>query len=317
MRNVWWLLALLPGILPPGGGVWAQGTTYVVSGRVAQRGETAGIPAATLRLSERLLQVSGPDGGFRFANVREGVHVLTVEAMGYRSLELSLDVRSDTTLLVELEVDPIPLDSLLVEAELVSLRGIVSDAVTGRRIPEAWIRTGSLSEVYTARDGSFEINDLPRGYPVPVFVHAYRYRAHTETLVAHRDTTLNVALRPDALAVELFQRAGQQLEIRGRGANLPQVQVSRDFIERRIYHDISELIRATGSRVSEKCLFIDEVRQTFAEVLDTYQTSEIERIEIYGRGKMIRVYTQDFVAQNLARIEELPPVVYVTSGICF
>jgi hypothetical protein len=318
MRSALTTLALLVGGFLPGGLGAAQDLTYSVSGRVVQKGETTGIPGATVRLSGRFTRLSGPGGEFEFARVPEGAYTLTVEAMGYRAVDVSLVLRSDTTLFVEMEIDPIIIDSLMVQAGTVTVRGKVLDGVTGRSIPEARIQTGIRSEVYSLSDGSFRLKDLPRGFPVSVTVGAYRYLPDSQTLVAYQDTTLSVTLSPDSVAIRLFQRATEQLEIRARGVNLSQVQLSRDFIERRIYHTLTDLIRVkTGGRVSTRCLFIDEVSQPFFDVLDTYQASEIERIEVFGRGKMIRVYTQDFVARNLTKVEGLPPVVYVMPGVCF
>lgn len=291
---------------------------HVVSGRVIQEGEPHGIPGATVSLLPEFLSLSGPAGEFRFPKVPEGGYTLRVEAMGYRSRAISLVIHSDTALLVELEVEPIPIDSLLVRGGSVDVSGRAVDGVTGRSISEAWVRTPFSSEVYTHSDGSFRLRGIPRGYPAPIDIGAYRYLPLSDTLLAYRDTTFSFTLSPDSLAIRLFERAAEQMQVRARRVNLSQVQLSRDFIERRIHHSIRELIRTkTGRRVSTECLFIDEVRQPFVEVLDTHFASEVERIEIFGRGRMIRIYTQDFVARNLTRVEGLPPVIYVRSGVCY
>jgi len=312
-------LSLLTGLVlfipEPGCG---QSGIHVVSGRVIQEGEPHGIPGATVSLGPDFVSLSGPSGGFRFPRVPDGRHTLRVEAMGYRSRAIPLVIHSDTTLLVELQVEPIPLDSLLVRGGSVNVRGRVLDGVTGGSVPQAWVRTPFSSEVYTRSDGSFRLKGVPRGYPAPIDIGAYRYLPRSDTLLAHGDTTLSITLSPDSLAVKMFERAAEQMDIRARRVSLSQVQLSRDLIERRIYHSLGELIRTkTGRRVSTECLFIDEVRQPFVEVLDTYFASEIERIEIFGRGRMIRIYTQDFVARNLTKVGGLPPVVYVMPGVCF
>jgi hypothetical protein len=297
---------------------YGQFGIHVVSGRVIQEGEPHGIPGATVSLGRDLVSLSGPAGAFRFPKVPGGRYTLRVEAMGYRSRAISLVIHSDTTLLVELEVQPIPIDSLLVRGGSVNVRGRVLDGVTGGSIPEAWVHTPFSAEVYTRSDGSFRLRGIPRGYPAPIDIGAYRYLPRSDTLLAHGDTTLSIALSPDSLAMKMFERAAEQMDLRARRVNLSQVQLSREFIERRISHSLGELIRTkTGRRVSTECLFIDEVRQPFVEVLDTYFASEIERIEIFGRGRMIRIYTQDFVARNLNKVEGLPPAVYVMPGVCF
>ena len=312
-------LALLAGLLLLGHPGGAQVVAHSVSGRIVQEGDGTGVPGATVRLSGGLVRISGPEGEFRFARVPEGAHTLTVEAMGYRSRQLPLVVRSDTILLVELEVDPVRVDSILVRGRTVTVKGRVVDEVTGRPIPGAWIQTDLFSEVYSRDDGSFRLRRVPRGYPVTATIGAYRYLPRSRTFIAHRDTTLVIGMSPDSLAIRLFEVAEDQMQIRTRGVNLSQFPLTRDFIERRIFRTVPELIRLkTGGRpISEKCLFIDEVKQPFVEILDTYLPSEIERIEIFGRGAMVRIYTQDFVAKNLTRVDELPSIIYVMSGICY
>ena len=40
---------------------------------------------------------------------------------------------------------------------------------------------------------------------------------------------------------------------------------------------------------------------------------EVERIEIYDRGGMIRVYTRSFLVSLMGR--ELPPIIYMKIGL--
>jgi hypothetical protein len=129
---------------------------------------------------------------------------------------------------------------------------------------------------------------------------------------------MNIPLEPDSVGMRLFDVASAEMEVRSRGVNLSRIQLSRDFIDRRIAMTVTDLIKTrTRGRIPDKCLFINEQKQPFPEILDTYSASEIERIEIFGRGAMIRIYTQDFVARNLTRIDELPPIIYVAGRVCW
>ncbi|MFH1763095.1 MAG: hypothetical protein ABIF09_02785 [Gemmatimonadota bacterium] len=47
----------------------------------------------------------------------------------------------------------------------------------------------------------------------------------------------------------------------------------------------------------------------------TPRSAELERIEIYGRGAMARVYTQHFIAQNLQWSQDFPPIKYIPGGM--
>jgi len=66
---------------------------------------------------------------------------------------------------------------------------------------------------------------------------------------------------------------------------------------------------------SSQCLFIDEIKQFDVGILNSYNASGVERIEVYGKGRMIRVYTQRFVATNLGTSEKFPKIFFLAGGL--
>jgi len=140
------LPALLVCVVP----TEAQTPTFTVRGQVVEEVHSTWIGGATVRLSGHPSFITDSDGRFRFTDVAPGLHTLIVEAMGYRPRQIPLTIRADTVLHVEMEVDPVRLDSLLVEAGTITLRGRVTDRATGRRIPEARVRA---PDVYTLTIG--------------------------------------------------------------------------------------------------------------------------------------------------------------------
>lgn len=286
-------------------------------GRVVERTHSTWIGGASVYLSGRPVFITHADGNFRFSGVAPGTHTLTVEAMGYRTRQWSILVRADTTLVVEMEVDPIRLDSLLVEAGRITLKGRVVDGVTGRKIPEARVRAGPLHETFTSSGGSFRIKDLPRGYLTPVEVDAYRYLPARIALITERDTTLTIELEPDSLGIRLFAVKTEELERRTVTVPLSVVSINRTFLERMPSRSVYDVIkwRIGRSTFSSQCLFIDEVKQFDTDVLDSYSGGEIERIEVFQRGRMIRIYTQAFIAGNLGRSKAFPKIVFVAGGL--
>ncbi len=315
MRTVFGAVSFL-GLLLFHNPLAAQIPSYSLQGLIVERGSSTVISGATVELSDQITILASRDGRFRFENVPEGRQTLTVRAMGYETRTVALSIRSDTLVQVELDVNPIHLDSLFVEAGTFTLRGRVSQEATGLRITEAHVQAGRTSEAFTRSDGSFRIRDLPRSYPITISVEAYRFIPIQLSIVSPRDTTIEIELEPDPVGIRLFENAGQQLEIRSRRVELSRVPMTRDFIEMRASSTLENLLRIrTGGR-STKCLFIDGVKQPFMDALATYRATEIELIEIYGRGAMIRIYTQDFVAKNLTRVHELPPIVWA-HGICY
>jgi hypothetical protein len=294
----------------------AQTPTLTVSGRVVERVHSTWIGGATVRLSGRPAFITDSDGGFRFTDVAPGAYALTVEAMGYRSRQIPLTVRADTVVRVELEVDPIRLDSLLVEAGTITLRGRVTDAHNGRRIPEARVRAGSLYEISTTAGGAFRVKNLPRGHSFPILVDAYRYLPARISIITEKDTSLAIGLEPDSLGIRLFAAKNLELERRTAPVPLSVLAFDRAYLERSPNRSVYDVIKwRIGRDFSTQCLFIDEIKKFDTGILDSYNAGEIERIEVFERGRMIRVYTQWFVARNLGESKTFPGILFLPGGI--
>jgi hypothetical protein len=291
---------------------------------VLEREHATWIGGATVRLSGRAPFITGSDGRFRFGNLAPGEYTLTAEAMGYRSRSITLDVRGDTVVSIEMEVDPVRLDSLLVRPGTITLKGSVVDASTGRRIPEARVRAGALRETFTNGGGAFRIKDLPRGHAIPVLVDAYRYLPGRISLITETDTTLNVELRPDSLGIRLFAAATRELDARTASVPLSVWALDRAFLDRTPSRSVYDVIkwRNGGRDFSTQCLFIDDRKQFGTDILFSYNASEVERIEVYRGSRMglrrlamIRVYTQEFVARHLGSSQPFQKILFVPGGI--
>jgi hypothetical protein len=302
----------------------AQTPSFTVSGRVVESPSLFWIGGATVRLSGRPVFITDSSGEFRFSGVPPGPHTLTVEAMGYRSHQRPLVVRADTVLLVEMEIDPVRMDSLLVmkETGTFTLRGRVTDGSTGRRLPGARVQADSRFTTFTDGVGSFRIKNLPRGFSLPVLVDAFKYLPARIALIAEDDTTLTIELEPDSLAIKLFeatvQRLENRLDTRPRYAkHLNTIALDRDHMDRTPSRSAYDVIvwRLSGREFSGECVFLDEVKIYDKGRLDLYDAAEIERIEIYGKGTMVRVYTQSFIADNLGGSEAFPPIKYLPGGL--
>ena len=289
-----------------------QGRGFTVTGRVVEVTNATWIGGATVTLSERPPFISNQRGEFRFENVSAGTHTLRVQAMGYRSQDVSIQISADTDILVEMEVDPIRLDSLLVEAGTVSIRGIVVDAATGARIPEARIQAGRAPETFATSRGAFRVKDLPRGHSIPIVVDALKYRSVRIALITERDTTLTIPMEADPVSIRLFQETLEDLEVRSRSVSLSRTQLNRRYIQMLPSRSVGALLQwHLRGGFNSDCLFVDEIKYPYPEILESYKAAEVERIEIYGRGAMIRVYTQEFVARHFGRAHELPPITYI------
>ncbi len=314
-----WLLRLFAGCITillwtaPSG---AQVPAFTVSGRVVEGVHSTWVGGATVRLSGRSVFITDSDGSFRFTDVAPGPYALTVEAMGYRPRELTFVVHADTAIQVEMEVDPIRLDSLLVEAGTITLKGRVTDGLTGRRIPEARVQAGRTHQDYTTSGGSFRIKKLPRGHSIPIVVTAYKYLPARISIITEKDTTLSIELEQDSLGIRLFTIAEQALQLRTAPVPLSLLAFNRDFLERAPGRSVYDVIKwRIGRDFRTQCLFIDEIKQFDTGILYSYTAGEIERIEVFERGRMIRVYTQFYMARNLGRSKPFPPILFLPGGI--
>ena len=147
-----------------------------VAGIVVERGTLSSIGGATVSLSGKPAFFTGLDGRFRFTEVVPGSATLTISALGYHPLNLELYIRGDTTLTVEMDPDPIRMDSLLVMPGKISIRGTIRDGVSGLRVPRANLYIGSGQET-TANHRGFFLSRIVlfqhslgvRGRPVPKF----------------------------------------------------------------------------------------------------------------------------------------------------
>lgn len=288
-----------------------QATGFVVSGQVVEATNATWIGGATIILSGRSPFVSNQKGQFRFEDVPAGIHTLRVQAMGYRFQDVSLTILADTEIVVEMDVDPIRLDSLLVEAGFIDIRGIVVDAETGARIPKARVRAGRAPETFATSRGSFRVKNLPRGYSIPILVDAFKYLPVRIALITDQDTTLTIPMEGDPVSIRFFEHTLNELEIRSRGVGLSRTQLNRRYVQMTPGHSVYQVLkRRLRGDFSSHCIFVDETKYPFAEILETFQAGEVERIEIFGRGAMIRVYTQDFVARQFGRADQLPGILY-------
>lgn len=73
------------------------GQTITVSGTVLDENGAA-LPGATIAVDERITTASNDLGRFHLAGISPGAHRLRSRSMGYATLELSIDLRADTTI---------------------------------------------------------------------------------------------------------------------------------------------------------------------------------------------------------------------------
>ncbi len=308
-----------------------------VTGVVVEASSLSTIGGATVRLSGSPPFFTNLDGAFQFPEVAPGRHTLTVEALGYRTRSTQLMVREDTAVVIQMDPDPIVLDSLLVRAgdiKGITIKGDIRDAETGQRVLYAEVTVEPGFSPVGALSGQFKVKKVPVGRPVSVLVEAVEYLPVRIALITERDTTLTVELEPDPVGIRLIAQQARKLEARSRGqpyrrrvlgedrlALLPtwsmyEVVIRELGFAKRSWNRSSSLSRMAPGRspgVSAQCLFIDDVQQMHFAFLWGLWPGEVARVEIYDGGGMVRVYTKRYLVRLLGK--EPGPMFYSRGGL--
>jgi len=181
---------------------WTQ--EFTVMGLVVERTQTSWIGGAAVRLSGSPPFYTNVGGAFQFTGVTPGPHTITVEAMGYHTRSMDVVIRADTALLIEMDPDPVVLDSLLVRAANITIRGEILDAQTRQRVLYAQVTVQPDFSTVGAISGQFRIRNVPVGRAVTVLAEAVEYLPARIALITAADTALTIELDPDPVGIRLL-----------------------------------------------------------------------------------------------------------------
>ena len=162
----------------------------VVVGRVFDAGTKLAIPGANVSVvGAELSDAAGADGGFAFSQFPPGLQTLEVSSSGYPLQSLAIQVQAGETSSVELY--------LLDTANVGSMQGTVSDAVTGVPVRDARVAVeGTGCVAVTDSAGNYVIANVPVGMNRVVVSHDGYLRAYTVVrLVKDWAVTVNLYLR--------------------------------------------------------------------------------------------------------------------------
>jgi hypothetical protein len=244
--------------------------------------------------------------------------------MGYQTRSLELEIQSDTTLTIEMDPDPIRLDSLLVRSGNIRIRGELFDALTGDRVLYAQVTVQPDFSTFDALLGRFTVKKVPIGRAVTVLVEAIEYLPARIALITEADTSLTIEMEPDSVAIRLLAQKVQMLEARSLSLTVRQRALDKEDLARYAAWPAREAIGTVLSlqgvgafrermTLDPHCIFVDDREQFHLAFLWGLGTGEIERVESYDRGRMVRVYTKRYVMGLGAK--ELPPISYTRVGL--
>jgi hypothetical protein len=259
-------------------------------------------------------------------------YVLRVSALGHATVTRFVNVQADVVVNVELEIAPLQLDSLLVEAREIDFDGRAIDSERDTPVMDALVLTDQGHEEWSNQRGHFDIDDVLEGVPIHMRVRAFGYLPIDSMLIADDDDRHDFDLVGDTLVERLIAVQSRRIEQRA-GDNMYRYRPAfdRDALSRYSpssnVASIMEARHPIGTLRRVFCIVLDE-RQVETDyerraVLLNMFPQEIERMELLeftymgGRVLMLRIYTRTFFQELIARNMPLrTAAIHGFTGIC-
>jgi hypothetical protein len=307
----------------------AQTGTYVVRGRVTERGQDRAIAQAVVQLGEQARVLTNERGEFEIRGVTPGRHPLTVEALGYRTARTTILVSEDLSGRIELDPAPIPLDTVGVTPARFDLRGQVRDVAGGAGVPWVTVRVTGAGETSTNDAGGFRLAGLPRGRHV-VTIEGFGWLPQSREIELDGDTTIRFDLDADPITQRIIAAQIERLSERTRSSGYAVRAIDRAAIAAsRAATPVDVLLADIAGRIvpcpqsrrpaclggtrgaSEPVVYIDDrVVQCGLEHLANYPVASIQRVELFGirMGSVgtIRAYTTWYIERLASGRVTLP-----------
>ena len=290
----------------------AQAKTVTIGGTVREAGSDRPIGNATVEVGGMGQSITSNDGRFRFQHVSTGRLTFSISALGYARQTFTVQVRSDTTLLIDLKILPVVVDSISVQGNLVAVRGRLVEAHTGFLVTDGEIDTDAHAGVRVNAAGNFRLDRLIPGRTIRLNVRSFGYDPVEVELTPERDTAVLVQLEPDSLALRLIAEQIRRLDERIAATGYKRLTIDRKFIQSAVAATAMQLVvsRLHGDMNPIRCVIIDdEYRRDGMLALRSLPADLVYRAEILERGTMVRIYTTRYIENMLAGKVSLTPVV--------
>ena len=298
-----------------------QRSSVTLQGQVVERSADVPIIAATVELVGVSATRTDSSGRFRFTDVLPGRHTIKVEALGYSSEEVTVVLTRDTTVVIELGIQAIEIDTMRVTPRTVTVRGQVVDAASGVQIIDAQVGVGAPHESMTDPLGRFRFRGVPVG-TASLKVRGFGYLPFEASFNAVRDTTLVARLEPDPVAQRMIEEQIARIERRSRALRtVTMTPITRADLLRNLNATAVDVIQDRFGQSVERlqCMLIDDVPITrgdppgtrpaarppfsktqWAAELGMILPDRLERVEVLQGGRMLRLYTRDFIRRMVA-----------------
>ena len=203
------------------------------------------------------------------------------------------------------------------EPSSVPLSGRVTDRATGQPLPGAYVElSGTRLDALTDEEGRFSFRRVrPGEHTLTVSLLGYADQERTVQAAAGQEEVA-VALEPDAVVLEGLTVNLNVLEQRRNRVAVSSQAFDREQIRRSAALNLESFVRGPGGVPAVSCrrpfadacvysrgryepvaVYLDEMPIHSLEHLAALQPAEVERVEVYQRGRQIRVYTSWFMEQ--------------------
>jgi hypothetical protein len=287
-------------------------TGVTVEGRVYDAVSGAGVQNAIVELEGHGSTLTSEVGTFRFDRVQPGGYALSVDGFGYARESRLLSVARDTTLTIPLQLAPLALDSLLVEARLVDVEGRVLDATRDMYMVDAEILTNQVEPTWTGAHGTFDLEDVLADVPLRVVVQAFGYLPLDTVVLPGEDESYLFEVEPDPVVERMVEVQVRRLEDRASPRRSVTMRpMNRERLLRYAgRHTVASMLEwEYGNRLRRvRCLVLNEEQMLGGwEPSSLFHTlpEDLQRVELLFDGAMLRIYTREFMREMISREVEL------------
>ena len=318
-------LVLLAGQSLAAGGLGAQAVR--INGTVVDE-RAQPIQGAVVRLTGADSAITTKaDGAFLFEGIFPNGMILTITATGYEYKSIPLSP-GNTALTVTLKSKVTRLDPMIVRPKAFRVKGQVVDAKSGDALMFARVTLYPDNRYRNANAvGDFRFDSVDAG-TMTIVAEAMEHLPVAVQFSATRDTSVGKIRMPiDSVALRMIAQQVERLKRRSMGSEFSVKYADRKDIAREARSAISEMVeklllhrldrrRTMQQSATESCVFYDDQKIAPGMLFGIYPEL-IERVEVFHRGGMVRIYSKRYVMSLLAKEELKKPVYIVTPGGIF
>ncbi|MEK9502438.1 carboxypeptidase regulatory-like domain-containing protein [Gemmatimonadota bacterium DH-20] len=316
-----------------------QTAARTLGGMVVDAATGSPLAQVTLRVeSHGRGATSSADGRFRIEGIPEGAVLLRAARIGYEDAVVLVPEGPADALLLRLVPRPIQIEGFEVEPVThTALEGIVRDAVSGAGVPRPALSIEGRRIGRSNGDGTFHIERLAVGRHL-LLVEGLGYESlYVPLHLTGSAEPLLLALDPDPLLMEGIAVVTERLQNRRRAYAWGPV---RTWTEEQLHEspaaDVVHLLQMKYSLYIVPCsggggdCFLGRGASTFSptvildemalpcglSTLRSYDLRELHLLEVFDRGRQIRVYTRAYMTKTGRRPGALIPADYppISSG---